>query len=222
MVYGLDSRCLPFCTRIDILPCYDSSAQLCCVWLRVEYKIGEDKHSIITARHQWVIGAYLELLDRVRMYRPGKDAYLNDRPALSNIRQYGYVICGRRVEIWEMTVDIPNGSSRQQDVNETMCEGDCFWFPFKLLVTFNLTIDEGVLNFSEWHKAIMTWGLNQYARDYVETVQALNSAGVKPKEWLLDHTAAIGKELSSIVRDVFNDTGNYYLYTLFLDNISFI
>lgn len=99
VVYDLDSRCLPDCTHIHILPYYDLSAQLCCIWLRGEYKINEDEQSRTIARHQWAIGAYLELLDRVRIYRPHDSPYLDNRPALANIRQYGYVICERWVEV---------------------------------------------------------------------------------------------------------------------------
>ena len=147
VIYALDSRCLPVSTRISALPCYDSGAQLCCIWLRLEYKIGEDEHSKRTARHQWSIGSYLELLERVRMKRIG-NSYLMDPSSLSDIRQYGYVICGRLVEIWEMCVEVHKGCPKNLDVNQTIYEDDSFRFPIRLLANFNLTLYQEVIYFS--------------------------------------------------------------------------
>ena len=214
-VYGLHLECLPadfLNMSTPTLSCYDSAAGLCCIWLRVEYKIGEDNHSITVARHQWAIGAYLELLDRVRLNRPKKIGYFYDAGALSNIRQYGYVICGRSVEVWVMEVEIHKDSPNQPDRRETICEGDHFVFPSTLLTRFDLTIHKRVVQFSQWHQSIMTWGLNKYAQDYVETVEALYSADIEPKDWLLGYADALGQELPQVVRDIFNETGDSHLF----------
>ncbi|KAM0793892.1 hypothetical protein BDR22DRAFT_74563 [Usnea florida] len=200
-VYGLDSACLP---RRSVIPktlsCYDSAAGLSCIWLRVEYEIGELDHSKTVARHQWAIGAYLELLDRVRLNRPKKNGYLRDAGALSNIRQYGYVVCGRDVEVWVMKVKIHKDSPNQPD------RRDRFVFPSRLITTFDLTYHKDVVLFSQWHQSIMTWGLNKYAQDYVDTLEALYSAEIKPKDWLLGYADALGQELPQVVRDKFNET----------------
>ena len=81
-------------------------------------------------------------------------------------------------------------------------------FPSRLLDSFSLVQDEGMFKFGQWHERIMTWGLEKYARDYVEAVNALVLAETEPKKWLLDYATAIGRELTPIVRDVFKDTGN--------------
>ena len=146
-------------------------------------------------------------MDRVRIYRPQDLPYLEDRPAVSNIRQYGYVICGRRVEIWEMKVDVHEGSLKAQNGDETMCGGTYFKFPSRLLDSFSLVEHQGITNFGQWHEKIMTWGLHKYARDYVKTVNALMQAKINPKEWLLGYATAIGKELTPMVQVVFKDTG---------------
>ncbi|KAM0795049.1 hypothetical protein BDR22DRAFT_967208 [Usnea florida] len=52
----------------------------------------------------------------------------------------------------------------------------------------------------------MTWGLEKYAHDYVKTVEALYPAGIKPKERRLGYADALRKEISQVVRDVFNNT----------------
>ena len=215
-VYGLNLGCLPIpishTATLSALTCCDPAARLCCIWLRVECTVGEDYYSRTVARHQWATGAYLELLDRVRLNRPKKNGYLHDAGALSNIRQYGYVICGRSVEVWVMEVEIHKDSPNQPDRRETICEGDHFVFPSTLLITFNLTIHQRVVQFSQWHQSIMTWGLNRYAQEYVETVEALYSAKTSPKDWLLGYADALGQELPQVVRDIFNETGNSHLF----------
>ena len=212
MVYGLNSACLPSHSGGPTLSCYDPTERLCCIWLRVEYKIGEDKHPTIVARHLWAIGAYLELLDRVRLKRTRKHAYLRDLGALSNIRQYGYVVCGRSVEVWEMKVGIQQESPNQQTRRETICKGDHFVFPSTLLKEFNLNEYKDVVDFSQWHQSIMTWGLEKYARDCVKTVEALVSENIKQKDWLLGYADALGQELPQVVRDIFNETGDSHLF----------
>ncbi len=87
------------------------------------------------------------------MRRPNnKRPYLDDSSALSNFRQYGYVICGQYVEVWEMQVKVHNEPLNEQDCNETMCEGIYFVSPTKLLDILSLAMGQVEFKISQWHQ----------------------------------------------------------------------
>ena len=74
------------------------------------------------------------------------------------------------------------GSLKAQNGDKTIYRGTYFMFPSRLLESFSLVQDKGIIKFGQWHKKIITWGLEKYARDYVETVNALMLTKTKPIE----------------------------------------
>ena len=66
----------------------------------------------------------------------------------------------------------------------------------------------------------MTWGLKKYADAYVRNCHDPQNACIEPRDCLLDYDTAIGRGLPSLIQDVFNDTGNSSLFTLFPHNTS--
>lgn len=165
VVFGMHHQHLPLRLSTEDFPCHDPSAQICSIWLRVEFKKGDEQQSIKTARHQWAVGAFLDLQSRVRMIRSGKSgSYLSDPSSTEEFRQYGYIICGARVEVWEMRV-ICSGSTQGDHRRDTFHYEKFFQFPTKKLAVLDLSASpDEVEDFCNWHTMIMTWGFNVYSR----------------------------------------------------------
>ena len=200
MVFGVNPMCLDDDLRsVTYLPCYDPSAGICCIWLRAEFKKKAEPMYIKAALHQWAAGAYLELSSRVRLARDeNRESLLSDPESTKDLRQYGYIICGENVDIWEMCVtkhqDLrPDGKRRDTDYFESY-----FKFPTKKLVTLKLNKADKVTRFCQWHAKIMDWGFNVYSREYLENVDRLRRSRLPGKEWALRYEDAVGKPLPSL------------------------
>lgn len=217
IVFGIYENCMESHGRDleTFLPCYDPSAGVCAIWLRVEFKKTNELRLIQAARHQWAVGAYLELQARVRLARsPGSDPYLSNPSSTKDLRQYGYVICGGHVEIWEMLVEL-RISAQEGKRRETWYHDSFFQFPASKLAGFRLSDAEGVEQFCLWHAKIMDWGFNVYSRQYLDNIASLYRANVRFKDWALDYDKAIGRKIPSLPEEK-QDTGKSQPIAIFL------
>ena len=201
MAFGVNHMCLHARSRNvkTYLPCYDPSAGVCCIWLRAEFKKKAEPKYIKAALHQWAAGAYLDLSSRVRLARDeNRESFLSDPESTKDLRQYGYIICGEHVEIWEMCVtkhqDLRLGGKRR----DTDYFESYFKFPTKNLVALELDDCDEVTQFCQWHAKIMDWGFNVYSREYLENVDRLRRSKLPPQEWALSYEDAVGKPLPSL------------------------
>lgn len=206
MAIGINHMCLHYKVRNvgSYLPCYDPSTGVCCIWLRAEFKKADNENCVKAATHQWAVGAYLELQSRVRLARGDSSGpYLSesDPSSIKQLRHYGYIICGARVDIWEMCVEHSREySDSMQDGKrrETGYYESCFVFPAQKLVTLSLDKAQDVAEFCQWHAKIMDWGFNEYSRQYLADVHHLQGLGLPPAKWALSYEDAIGKKIPSL------------------------
>ena len=199
MVFGIHNSCLPLALIDEDFPCHDRLGGIFSIWLRIEFKRDEDADLINTARHQWAVGAFLELQSRVRMIRDGQGkSYLLESSDMAEFRQYGYVVCGAYVEVWEMCV-IYSRLKQAKHRRETYLYEQCFQFPAKVLAKLRLDRPEGVTGFCDWHAKIMTWGFEIYSRQYLNTVRDLQKSKIAIEDWTLSYEEAIGTRLPPLI-----------------------
>lgn len=201
MVFGISEMCLKNMTgsAAAFVPCHDSSAGICCIWLRVEFKKTVDPHSVKAATHQWAVGAYISLQARLRLApKDPSKSYLLASLSTSDFRQYGYILCESTVEIWEMRVQL-NEPKQGNNRRETFyCAGTRFFtFPARKLTVCELVDQTGVENFCKWHSKIMHWGFEVYSRQYFDNVEHLMLHELHAEKWTLSHLEATGRDLPS-------------------------
>lgn len=201
MAFGIDESCSDSLLNKDInsyLPCYNPSAGVCAIWLRAEFKKTNDQGLIKAARHQWAVGAFLELQYRVRLARDTtRSSYLSDSSSTKDLRHYGYVICGAYVEIWEMYVAC-SVSTQDRTRRETNYYEHYFRFPARKLAGLRLTSSKGIEQFCKWHAKIMDWGFNVYSRQYLDNVALLAESSLPLQDWVLSYEDAMGREIPSL------------------------
>ena len=155
-------------TDTEKFPGFFSSFMLGAPFLTVEFKRSNDDTIHKAALYQWAVGAYINLIERMRINRTEGLPYIQDE----NIRHYGYLICGLRVEIWVMTVErVFNGNRRKSYLKDAF-----FLFPAECLLRLDLDHSEDLLNFCKWHQSILRWGIERYAKDYHRDVVGLRNA----------------------------------------------
>ena len=207
MAFGVNHMCLHLQSRHvgSDLPCYDPSAGVCCIWLRVELKKLFSTKYNKAALHQWAVGAYQDLSSRVRLARDETlDSFLSDPESIKDLRQYGYIICGARVDIWEMCVTHHQGveqNERRRKRRNTYYSESYHKFPTRKLVTLELDVSEQVTHFCQWHAKIMDWGFHVYSRRYLENVERLRLSKLPAEKWALSYEDGIGQPLPSLLEE---------------------
>lgn len=201
MVFGLSEMCLSDAedSAAAQMPCHDPSAGIMCIWLRVEFKKNDDEPSRRAARHQWAVGAYISLQARLRLAPiDSSTSYLQGHLSTDDIRHYGYVICGTKVEIWEMKV-LTNGVTKAANRRQTIYDVGKTFFTFPACRITDCSLDKqfGVEKFCRWHSEIMYWGVEIYGRQYFNNVEHLMEHEPRPERWTLSHSEAINRFLPS-------------------------
>lgn len=110
---------LGFCLTGDIdapVSCHNPVAGVFSMFGRAEYKKLYDPNSVNAAKHQWAVGACLELQSHAKLAN-GKNggSYLSNSSSTNDLRHYKYIICTAHVEIWEMRVVSSDDSSAFYD-----------------------------------------------------------------------------------------------------------
>lgn len=211
MAFGMDERCLDFLSEGNVgtpVPCHDPAAGVCAIFGRAELKKSDDSSSVEAARHQWAVGAYQELLSRVRLVNGKNDnSYRPVSCSTHDLRHYGYIICAAHVEIWEMRVT--SSRSTQTDITtrrDTFYGENHLSFPAVRLASLQLCAPKAVEQFCQWHAKIMNWGFNVYSRQYVNNIEDLRRSRRPVQDWTLSYEEAVGKGIPPLPEEEQEDS----------------
>lgn len=171
-------------------PCLTKSLRICANFATAELKKDDTEASRLTALHQWQLGAYTVLLSRLCIRRPGKGSVLDPEydKFLKNVRHYGYIIFGLRVDIWEMRVQIEQNLGQRRETN---IQENFFIFPCRRLKALDLHLSSDVNDFLTWHRAIMHWGFTEYAQCYISQVHDILDSPSTPAEYVQSYHEAV-------------------------------
>jgi hypothetical protein len=154
----------------------------CAPFLSIEHKPDSDDALTQEAFHQAASSSYRCLVERQRLTRdPDRHGpYVDD----DNMRHYAYLICGLRLTIYVTTVfrggegKLDNATTRgmqrrRQPLQYTGYHMQC-------LAVLNLGVASDLLLFRDWHRAIVSWGLDVYVNAYEADLEHTLGATGRP------------------------------------------
>jgi hypothetical protein len=140
------------------------------------------------AKHQVAISSYVCLVERQRIPRIGETADYRDDDRL---RHYAYTICGTELDIWVTTPQRIQGGYTTYQVER--------------LRQLELSLGANLQEFLSWHRAIVSWGVLEYARSYVEDIESFLGQDRRDSIWKSLRSA---KEVTAPVPEGQSDEGS--------------
>ena len=165
------------------IPGVSDNSYYCAVAIVAEVKATSSARSFTAAKSQWSSLAYLQIMERISIRREAD--YVGDE----NICQYGYLICGLKIQVWKMGLQVNITDRRKSEILPKY-----FTFPVQLVGAYILENQTGLEGFIDLHKKLLRWWLGKYVPSYVKDLT--DNAVVhpfEPGEWRITWQEAVAK-----------------------------
>ncbi|MCJ1345292.1 hypothetical protein MMC31_003498 [Peltigera leucophlebia] len=165
------------------IPGISDNSYYCAVAIVAEVKATSSPRSFTAAKSQWSSLAYLQILERISIRREAN--YVGDE----NICQYGYLLCGLRIQVWKMGLQLTITDRRKSEILPKY-----FTFPVQLVGMYDLKFQRGLEEFIDLHKKLLRWWLGKYVPSYVKDLTDNEIVHpFAPAKWRISWQEAVAK-----------------------------